>query len=59
MSQATTFSLPLVLKRVLTRYRRRSRIVSLQRGLLLALGATLAATGLAIAADRLLRLRTT
>ena len=59
MSQATTFSLPLVLKRVLTRYRRRSRIVSLQRGLLLALGATLAATGLAIAADRLLRLEPT
>ncbi len=56
MSQTATFSLPATLRRVLNRYRRRNRIVSLQRGLLLTLGATLAATGLAIAADRMLRL---
>jgi len=56
MTRASIIPLPAGLRRMLERFRRRWRWVSLQRGLLMTLGALAAAVGLAIAADRLLRL---
>jgi len=48
--------LPSALRRLFIRYRRRWRLVNFQRGLFLTLGLMAAAVGLAIAADRMLRL---
>ena len=56
MTRGSQIVLPAALRRVLNRYRVRWRWVKFQRGLLLTLGVLAVAVGLAIAADRLLRL---
>ena len=56
MTRGSPIILPSALRRVLDRYRLRWRWVKFQRGLLLTLGVLAMAVGLAIAADRLLRL---
>jgi hypothetical protein len=59
MTRSTASPLPSFLRRVLDRYRRRWRAVNFQKGLFLTLGLVAAAVGLAVVADRLLRLAPT
>jgi len=59
MTRASPHPLPSTLRRLFVRYRRRWRLVNFQRGLFLTLGLVAAAVGLAIAADRMLRLEPT
>jgi len=59
MTRTSDSPLPGTLRRVLDRYRRRWRAVNFQRGLFLTLGLVAGTVGLAVAADRLLRLEPT
>jgi hypothetical protein len=59
MTRSNATLLPGTLRRVLDRYRRRWRGVNFQRGLFLTLALVVGAVGLAVAADRLLRLEPT
>lgn len=58
MNATQTTKLPYGLRKTLDRYRRRQRLVSVQRGLFLALGVFVGCVGAAVALDRWLRLPT-